>query len=518
MASKKDNKKDVKKETKEEIEVIEVKSTEDNKTKRKNIFVYFLIMLAVFSLIDLAMISISLDLSDIVTYFKFGDDIILEVFYAILVLIVMLLFKNSYVFTNRQEKLFNSLLLAAPLILFSTILLVINVSSINLLAPEVLTFKNVFSVMLLCGLIGITEEFLCRGWLQNEFLERYGDTKKNIITSILLASFIFGIMHIVNVITTSQNFFETILQVVNAMSIGFLFGILYYKTKNIWSVIILHAYYDFSIMISNLAIVKDCTYGVATSKIMMASSFSTLMISAFWVICGLLILKRVNFPDERAVNSQTKLKNFYFLMLPLLALTFILSFIPFENMIDDYDDYRICYNYTELKLDDNYTIHYPYYSKYTISDDSAKSSYVMDDDNIHEVITVGKYDYELYIEDGMPIIKNINTKTEYKLSEERTYNLSVIENGNKYYISFISVNSSFEEHVHFSDFMNKEEFSNSDDYLEMIANSFRSIELPEVDKLAYLTIEGKNDNYPAFVTNDKDLFAIIDDDLYLIKK
>ena len=66
--------------------------------------------------------------------------------------------------------------------------------------------------------------------------------------------------------------------------------------------------------------------------------------------------------------------------------------------------------------------------------------------------------------------------------------------------------------------MNKEEFSNSDDYLEMIANSFRSIELPEVDKLAYLTIEGKNDNYPAFVTNDKDLFAIIDDDLYLIKK
>ena len=522
MSHKKDKKKTTKKvketvrvEKADEIEVVEVKEKTGN-VGRRNIFVYFLMMLGIFAVIDFAMILISTDLSEIVTYYKYGNDIILEIFYAVLVLVVMLLFKNSYVFTNKREKLYRALLMASPVILYSVITLVTNVTSVTLNSPESLTLKNVVSVLVLCGLVGITEEFLCRGWLQNEFIERYGDTKKNVITSIILASFIFGIMHLSNVVTTSQNLFETILQIVNAMSLGFLFGTLYYKTKNIWSVIILHAFYDFAIMIGELAVLKDCTYGVATTKIIAISSFAILMLSAFWILSSLLILRRCNFPDQKA--NTTKLRDFYLVVIPMLVFTFIFSMIPYENLIEDYDDYHICYNYKELALDDNYTVHYPVFEKYNIKVDNSVSALMLDDDDISEVVTVGKFDFELFIKDNMPVLKNVNTGSEIKLSDNMTYGLTLVENKDTYTIILVTMNSSYEEKIYVSTYMTKENLSNSDTYLDTIVESFREINLPEVDTVGYLTIEGKDGNYPAFVTSNHDLFAIVDEELFVIKK
>ncbi len=518
MATKKENKKVTKKVTdEEEIEVVEVKKS-SKEPERRNIFVYFLMMLGIFAMIDFAMMFISTDLSQIAAYYRFGDDIILEIFYAILVLIVMLLFKNAYVFTNKQEKLYRALLMGAPLILFSTILLVTNVTNVSMKAPQALNATDIFSVLILCALIGITEEFLCRGWLQNEFLERYGDTKKNILTSIILASFVFGIMHIVNVITTSQTLFETVLQIINAVSIGFFFGVLYYKTRNIWSVIILHAYYDFSIMIGKLAEIKECTYGVATTKILVTSSFSMLMLSAFWIICALLILRRCNYPDEKADLAPRKLRDFYLIVLPLLAFTFIFSIIPYESIIDDYKDYYICYNYNEKELNDNYTLHYPVFEKYIINYKSQRSSYLIEGESINEVVELGNYSYSLFLKDGMAVLRNVNTASEVRLHSDFTYKLGVVENEDGYFISIVTLDKNGNENVYISDFMKKEEFSNTDEYLHMVVQSFRKLDLPEIDNVGYITIEGEKNNYPAYSTADHDLFIIIDKDLYLIKK
>ena len=137
-------------------------------------------------------------------------------------------------------------------------------------------------------------------------------------------------MHITNIFSTSQNLFETLLQILNAMSLGFFFGILYYKTKNIWSVIILHAFYDFAIMFGELAIIKECSYGVATSQILLASSLSTAMLSTFWILCSLLIYKRCNFPDQKA--SLTKMRDFYLIVIPLMVFAFIFAVFPYENI------------------------------------------------------------------------------------------------------------------------------------------------------------------------------------------
>ena len=508
----KDTIKEVKK---DEVEVVEIKNTTSSTSNRRSIFIYFLIMLGVFGIINFGSMLISLDLSSLAEYHKYGSDIIIELFYAILVLIVMLLFKNAYVFTNKKERLFKSLFMASPVILFSTIVLVTNVTSVSMSNPEVITSSNIVSLLMLCALIGITEEFLCRGWLQNEFLERYGDTKKNVLISIVLSSFIFGVMHLTNVFSTSQNIFETLLQIVNAMSIGFLFGILYYKTKNIWSVIILHAFYDFSIMFGELATIKECTYGVATTKILAASSLSTLMLSAFWVLCALLVLKRCSFPDQKA--STAKLREFYLIIIPLMAFSFIFAVFPYENIIDDYSDYYICYNYNEIKLDNNYVIHYPKYEKYSIKDNSSQQSYELEDNEVKEVLRIGNYDFSVYIKDHTAVIRNNVTESEAKLSDEFAYDITVIENKDKYTIAIVTNNDNLEEQVYISDFITKENLSNSDSYLNLISESFKRINLPEIDSLGYVTIEGKEGNLPAFITSAHDLFVIIDDELYLTK-
>ena len=44
--------------------------------------------------------------------------------------------------------------------------------------------KPVVNLLIGCFLVGVAEEFLCRGWLFNEFLERFGETKKGVWFSI----------------------------------------------------------------------------------------------------------------------------------------------------------------------------------------------------------------------------------------------------------------------------------------------------------------------------------------------
>lgn len=229
----------------------------EKKEEKKNIFRFFLKMFFIFLILDLFMMFIATMLTNTTSFFKYGSDLITEMFYALAVLVVMLLFKNSYVFTDKRTKFWDGVKLAIPILAISIINLVDSASSLS-----DFSLAKFINVLVFCVFIGIAEEFLCRGWLQNEFIERYSDNKKNVITSIILASLVFGLMHITNL--GAQTTFETILQIINATAIGVLFGSIYYKTKNIWTVIFLHSFYDFSIFLGEMNMIKDCTYNEPT--------------------------------------------------------------------------------------------------------------------------------------------------------------------------------------------------------------------------------------------------------------
>lgn len=94
--------------------------------------------------------------------------------------------------------------------------------------------------------IGIYEELLCRGLLFNSFKDYFGDTKKGIYLSAILSSLIFGSMHLTNLIWSPSLIISTLCQVIYATFVGFLFCVIYYRSKNLISCMLLHGIFDFT--------------------------------------------------------------------------------------------------------------------------------------------------------------------------------------------------------------------------------------------------------------------------------
>ena len=120
---------------------------------------------------------------------KYGLSFIVEMFAALVVFIVMLLSKNQYVFTEKKEGFFKSIILGLPILIIAIAVFLVNIPSIF---EPALNLSNLITLILFCISIGLYEEFLCRGWLLNEFLEKYGSTRKQVITSIFISATIFG--------------------------------------------------------------------------------------------------------------------------------------------------------------------------------------------------------------------------------------------------------------------------------------------------------------------------------------
>ena len=87
-------------------------------------------------------------------------------------------------------------------------------------------------------LIGFIEELLFRGFLFKALLKE-GSTTRGIIISALT----FGMGHIVNILTGHTGI-ETIIQMLFAVAIGFIYTFVYYKGESLIPVIISHAMID----------------------------------------------------------------------------------------------------------------------------------------------------------------------------------------------------------------------------------------------------------------------------------
>lgn len=87
-------------------------------------------------------------------------------------------------------------------------------------------------------LVGFVEELVFRGFL---FKAMLGSGKASV--AIVVSTLTFGIGHIVNLFA-GQASLETLLQVVFAISWGFILTLVFYKSGNLWPCIIAHAMID----------------------------------------------------------------------------------------------------------------------------------------------------------------------------------------------------------------------------------------------------------------------------------
>ena len=94
------------------------------------------------------------------------------------------------------------------------------------------------------ALIGFVEEIIFRG-----FLFRAIEKNKGAKQAIIISAITFGIGHFVNLFA-GQASIDTILQIIFAISMGFVFTFLFYKSKSIWPCVLTHAIVNVTAMFS----------------------------------------------------------------------------------------------------------------------------------------------------------------------------------------------------------------------------------------------------------------------------
>lgn len=88
--------------------------------------------------------------------------------------------------------------------------------------------------------VGINEEVWMRGLVLNGLMKKY--EKNSIWKPIIISSLIFGLVHLPNILFVEP--LTLLIQVINAMCGGILFATIFIKSKNIFSVIVIHALTD----------------------------------------------------------------------------------------------------------------------------------------------------------------------------------------------------------------------------------------------------------------------------------
>ena len=157
---------------------------------------------------------------------------------TLLACILLTVVSYSWIKRNNYEEKYGLCkpVVSAGRMLYYTPLVVI--ATINVWYGFAMNFSLVESILYVLSmiLVGFLEEIIFRGFL---FVEMCKDDVK---TAIIVSSVTFGIGHIVNLFNGSgADLLSNGLQVVYAVAAGFLFTIIFYKTKSLWPCIITHS-------------------------------------------------------------------------------------------------------------------------------------------------------------------------------------------------------------------------------------------------------------------------------------
>jgi len=155
----------------------------------------------------------------------YRSTIINTIFSVGLIVLMILLKRTSYYgltkITNSKKYLY-----------FIPLLLIISVNLWNGININNSTSEIIFYILTMIN-IGFIEEIIFRGFLFKMM------AKDNVKSAIIVSSITFGIGHIINLLN-GADLIPTLMQVCYAISIGYLFVIIFYKSKSLIPCIITH--------------------------------------------------------------------------------------------------------------------------------------------------------------------------------------------------------------------------------------------------------------------------------------
>ena len=171
-------------------------------------------------------------------------DLAYEAAWAVIVMVCILIFKKMGIFKISLAQMGEGILTALPLLVlyanFIPLGFFLNRGSKLVSAPEIIAF------LLQCLLIGLVEEGLYRGVIQELFMNLWeGSERKRALLSILSTALMFGSFHLFNLRKNGISVPAVMIQAVSAIAMGMLLGAIFYRSgRKIWPVLILHALID----------------------------------------------------------------------------------------------------------------------------------------------------------------------------------------------------------------------------------------------------------------------------------
>lgn len=427
--------------------------------KKPNVILYTLLMIFVFVFITDGIIwGIGGQLIYIsISKYPQGDTVVSEAVLAFMVLVVMLLFKNFYVFTQKRESFKTGLFYGLFYLIGSAVFCIIYIDG----------FKSglaLVNLVLGCLLIGICEEFLCRGWLLNEFLERYGETKKGVWYSIVISGIIFGLMHIGNIFTVGQSVSMTITQMISATGTGILFGLIYYKTKNIWSVIFLHGLWDFSLFLEDVAPIYEST------ELISKFSIIGILFAVLMVFAELLNI----IPYIKDIDAKPKKGTVIVYSIISFILFMIFTFITSVSSIK----FGEVYKYGSISLD-HYATTTDNYTEY----------------NINYTVNNNNYLFRLSKNDNNNLLlTNLTTNDYVEIKCESLYDYIIFDKEDRYILAYVDYTDGANAFLNYA-YIKKAELSNDSQYLNIIKNNIKKYLLPGRMELLVVSDYDNNKSY-----------------------
>ena len=157
---------------------------------------------------------------------NYKTTIINSMFSIFLIALIIILKRTSYYGLNKVTNL-------KKYLYFIPLALIISVNLWNGININNSKIEIVFYILTMIN-IGFIEEIIFRGFLFKMM------AKDNVKTAIIVTSITFGIGHIINLLN-GANLIPTLMQIGYAISIGYLFVIIFYKSKSLIPCIITHA-------------------------------------------------------------------------------------------------------------------------------------------------------------------------------------------------------------------------------------------------------------------------------------
>ena len=421
-------------------------------------------------------------------YGKYNTMFISELVILLFALIMLLLGKRLSILKPCGKSIIYGIKRGMPIFVVSLISLF---SSLTGILGENLNIPNLISLIILAITIGMAEEFFFRGFIQGEIVDAYGKSRKQVIISVVVSGVIFGLVHLTNALS-GQDIITTLMQVLQASSLGILLGSIYFITKNIWTVVFLHAFYDFAIMLSEVNSYKDCINSTDISTVML---IFTLVVSLIYVVIYLvgaylnLQKRHVNeyigeeVTDEIIVKDRENATKAKKLVIVVIVLLFLASpLIP----ADEVENFQICYTYENVDI-------------------NGEINFALDNEFVLN-------DVKLYVDDYNLVMESIDgeNKTVIETLENDIYDIYVYEIDSNYHI-LLNANE-----ILYYGVVNKDSVAVTSEFTSILINSFQKYDVPEIMDIGKL--ESNDGVYPLIKSYVSDYFIIKDDKVMVINQ